>query len=70
VSVAAIVTAAVVLIISYRFGRTHAAWKHLQDAKRAVAVHRRHAWMHTLKLAMGTAALLVTLGIAAYDAGH
>jgi hypothetical protein len=70
VSIAIVLTAATVLVLGYHFGRTHAAWRDVHDAKRAVVVNRRHAWRHTARLVMGTAALLVTLAAAAYDVGH
>jgi hypothetical protein len=67
VSVATIITTATVMVLGYRAGRTHAAWKDVRDAKRAVAVNRRHAWRHTLTLTVGTAVVLVTLLAAGYD---
>jgi hypothetical protein len=69
VNVATILTAATVLVLGYRWGRTHAAWKDVHAAKRAVAVNRRHAWGHTIRLLLGAAALFATVAAAAYE-GH
>jgi hypothetical protein len=66
VSVASFLTAATVLVLGYRLGRTHAAWRDLRDAKRAISDSRRTAWRHTLVLAMGTVALLASLFVAGY----
>jgi hypothetical protein len=70
VSVATIVTAATVMALGYRAGRSHAAWKDVRDAKRAVAANRRAAWRHTVALTVGTAVVLVTLLAAGYDMSH
>ena len=67
VSVASLLTAATVLVLGYRLGRTHAAWRDVRAARRAVAVSRRLAWRHTAGLAVGGAALLVTLVAIGYD---
>jgi hypothetical protein len=69
VSVATVLTAATVLVYGYKFGRTHAAWKNVHNAKRAVVVNRTQAWARTVRLMVGTAALLVTFAAAAY-VGH
>jgi hypothetical protein len=70
VSVASVLTAATVLAIGYRAGRTHAAWRDVRSAKRAVVLNRRHAWGQTLRVFVGAVAILVTLAAVAYDAGH
>jgi hypothetical protein len=70
VSVASVLTAATVLALGYRAGRTHAAWRDVRSAKRAVTLHRRHAWGHTFRTVVGALAILVTLAVVAYDAGH
>jgi hypothetical protein len=67
VSVASLLTAATVLVLGYRLGRTHAAWRDVQAAKRAVVDSRRVAWRHTAGLALGSAAVLVTLFAIGYD---
>jgi len=67
VSVASILTATTVLVLGYRLGRTHAAWRDVRLAKQGVAASRRAAWRHTATLVMGTAAILVTLGFAGYQ---
>jgi hypothetical protein len=70
VSVAVVLTAAVVLVLGYRFGRAHASWKDVQNSRRSLTVNRRHAWRYTAQLFVGAAALLLTLVAAAYDIGH
>ena len=70
VSVATLLTAATVLLLGYRAGRTHAAWKDVRDARRALVVNRRHAWRHTARLLGATAAILVTLAAAGYGAAR
>ena len=70
VSVATVMTAATVIVIGYRIGRAHAAWRDVRSAKRAVTLHRRHAWGHTFRTVVGALAILVTLAVVAYDAGH
>jgi hypothetical protein len=64
VSLASLITVGTILVIGYRAGRTHAAWREHRDVKRAVKITRRTAWRHTVVLAMGTAALLFTLAAA------
>ena len=68
VSLATILTATTVILIGYRAGRTHAAWRDLRDAKRAVQLNRRHAWAHSVRLAATVLAVLATMLIAAYNA--
>ena len=70
VSVASVLTTATVLALGYRAGRTHAAWRDVRAAKRAVVANRRHAWGHTLGLLLAAAAILATLAAVAYGAGH
>jgi hypothetical protein len=67
VSVASVLTATTVLVLGYRLGRTHAAWRDVRSAKRSVSASRRAAWRHTVVLVAGAAALLVTLVAAGYD---
>ena len=67
VSVASLLTAATVLVLGYRLGRAHAAWRDVRAAKRAVTVTRRLAWRHTAGLAAGGLAVLVTLIAIGYD---
>ena len=61
VSVASLIMVGTMLVIGYRAGRTHAAWRDLKYAKQAVGGARRTAWRHTFVLTMGAIALLVTL---------
>ncbi|BCJ54955.1 hypothetical protein Asp14428_64300 [Actinoplanes sp. NBRC 14428] len=70
VSVATVVTAATVIMIGYRVGRAHAAWRDLRAAKRDVPAKRKIAWGHTRPLLLGALFLLATMVAAAYDAGH
>ena len=66
VGLATLITAATILILGYRAGRTHAAWRDLREAKKAVKGARRTAWRHVVVLTMGTVALLVTVLAAMY----
>jgi hypothetical protein len=67
VSVASVLTAATVLVLGYRLGRTHAAWRDVRSAKRSVSASRRAAWRQTLAVFLGAAAVLATLVAAGYD---
>ncbi|MEV4702546.1 hypothetical protein [Actinoplanes sp. NPDC049316] len=67
-SVATMITAATVLVIGYRAGRAHAAWRDLRAAKRDVPAKRKIAWGHLRPLLLGAAFLLATLIAAAYNA--
>jgi hypothetical protein len=70
VSVATVMTAAIVIVIGYRVGRAHAAWRDVRSAKRDVPVKRRVAWGQTRPLFFGALFLLFTFAVAAYDASH
>jgi hypothetical protein len=70
VSAASILTAATVLLLGYRVGRTHAAWRDVRTAKRSVAASRRHAWAHTIRLLAGALAILVTVAAATFEAAR
>jgi hypothetical protein len=70
VSVASIVTAAIVVVIGYRIGRAHAAWRDVRLAKHDVPVKRELAWGHTRPLLLGAFLLLLMFVVAAYSAGH
>jgi len=67
-SVATMITAVTVLMIGYRAGRAHAAWRDLRAAKRDVPAKRKLAWGHTRPLLLGGLLVLVSLIAAAYDA--
>ncbi|WP_148308174.1 hypothetical protein [Actinoplanes friuliensis] len=69
-SVAAVMTAATVIVIGYRLGRAHAAWRDLRSAKRDIPAKRKLAWGHTRPLVWGALFLLGTFVAAAYDAAH
>jgi hypothetical protein len=62
-------TTATVIVIGYRIGRAHAAWRDVRAAKRDLPAKRRIAWGHTVPLLFGGMFLLLTVA-AAYDAGH
>jgi hypothetical protein len=69
-SVAALMTAATVIVIGYRIGRAHAAWRDVRSAQRDVPAKRRIAWHHTRPLFLGGLFLLLTFAAAAYEASH
>jgi hypothetical protein len=70
VSVATVLTAATVILIGYRLGRAHAAWRDVRAVKRDVPAKRRIAWGHTRPLFFGSLLLLAIAVAAAYDASH
>jgi archaellum component FlaF (FlaF/FlaG flagellin family) len=70
VSVATVLTATAMIVVGYRAGRTHAAWKNVRTAKQAVRAGRRHAWRHTVVLLAGTVAVVATLLAAGFDLGR
>jgi small-conductance mechanosensitive channel len=67
VSVATVLTATTMIVLGYRAGRTHAAWKDVRAAKQAVRAGRKHAWRHTVVLAAGVIAVLAALLTAGID---
>ena len=67
VSVATVLTATTMIVLGYRAGRTHAAWKDVRAAKHAVRSSRKHAWRHTVVLLAGAVAVLATLLAAGFD---
>ena len=70
VSVATVMTAATVIVIGYRIGRAHAAWRDVRAAKRDLPAKRRIAWGQTMPLFVGGVFLLLTIAAAAHDAGR
>ena len=62
------ITAVTVLVIGYRAGRAHAAWRDLRAARRDVPAKRKIAWGHTRPLLLGGLLLFASLIAAAYDA--
>lgn len=66
VSVVSVLTATV-LVLGYRLGRTHAAWRDVRSARQAVVDSRKHAWRHTAQCTVGVLAVLVTLAIAGWN---
>jgi hypothetical protein len=63
-------TAATVIVLGYRIGRAHAAWREVRAARRDLPNKRRIAWGHTRPLILGAVFLLLTVTAAAYDASH
>jgi hypothetical protein len=70
VSVATVLTATAVIVAGHRAARTHAAAKEVRAARRAARITRRHAWVHTAQFLTGAVLILLTLFVAAYDAGR
>jgi len=72
VSIASVVTTATFLVLGYRFGRTHAAWRDVRAARRTIVLNRRRAVTSTVRtLAWGAAgAVVALLTIGAFLAGR
>jgi hypothetical protein len=70
VSIATVLTAATVIVIGYRIGRAHAAWRDVRSARRDLPAKRRTAWSQTRPLIFGAAFLVLTVLATAYDASH
>ena len=70
VSVTTVMTAATVIVIGYRIGRAHAAWRDVRATRRDLPNKRRIAWGHTRPLVFGAIFLLLTVTAAAYDAAR
>jgi hypothetical protein len=70
VSVASVLAAMGVLIIGYRVGRTHAAWKGIRVGQRAVRVAHRQAWGYTILMIFGALTLMAGLFYAGFDLSH
>ena len=70
-SIATVMTATVVaVVVGYRIGRAHAAWRDVRATRRDLPNKRRIAWGHTRPLIFGAIFLLLTVTAAAYDAAH
>ncbi|MFI7600521.1 hypothetical protein [Actinoplanes sp. NPDC049681] len=69
-SVATVMTATTVIVIGYRVGRAHAAWRDVRAAKRDLPAKRKTAWSHTRPLLLGALFMVATFVTAAYDAAH
>jgi hypothetical protein len=67
VSVAIVLTAAAVVFIGFRLGRTSAAWRDVRNARRDVPVKRRAAWRHTRGATTGVVVLIAVLAAAIND---
>jgi hypothetical protein len=70
VSVASVLTAATVIVLGYRAGRTHAAWRDVRSAKRSVLVNRRYAWSHTIRMVVSGLAILAAIATITYVAAR
>jgi hypothetical protein len=67
VSVAIVLTAAAVVLIGFRLGRTSAAWRDVRNARRDVPVKRRVAWRYTRGATGGLLVLIAVLAAAVND---
>ncbi|MFI5931051.1 hypothetical protein [Actinoplanes sp. NPDC051494] len=70
VGVATVLTAASILMIGYRVGRTHAAFRDLRAARRDIPGKRKMFWGLARPLILGGLFLLTTFIVAAYNAAH
>jgi acetyl esterase/lipase len=70
VSVAAALTAATVIVVGYRLGRTHSAWRALHDARQALRTTRRDALSHTVSFVAGSVLILAMLFVAGFNAAR
>ena len=70
VSVAAVLTAATVIVVGYRLGRTHSGWRDVHDARRAVRSTRRDALFHTIQFLTSAVLILGMLFAAAFNAAR
>lgn len=62
---AALLTAAVVSVLGYRIGRTHAVWRDVRKNRQSLRVTRREAWSRTVHIAAATALAVAALLTAA-----
>ena len=70
VIVAVVLTAATVLVVGYRLGRTHSAWRDVHDARRALRATRRDALASTVQFITASVIILGTLFAAAFGAAR
>jgi hypothetical protein len=70
VSVAVVLTAATVIVVGYRFGRTHSAWRALHDARQALRTTRRDALAHTVQFIASAVLIMAMLFAAAFNAAR
>ncbi|MEU4241385.1 hypothetical protein [Actinoplanes sp. NPDC026619] len=70
VSVAAVLTAATVIVVGYRLGRTHSAWRDVHNARRALRSTRRDALAQTVQFISASVIILATLFAAAFNAAR
>jgi len=70
VSVASVLCAVGVLVIGYRVGRSHAAWKGIRVGTRTARVAHRQAWGYTILMIAGALPLAAGLFYAGYDMSH
>jgi hypothetical protein len=55
------------MLVAYRVGRTHAAWREVRSARFSVRTGRRLAWSHTARLAAGIAMVIAGLLMAGFE---
>jgi hypothetical protein len=67
-ALAALVTAAVVAVVGYRVGRTHAVWRDVRKARQSLRTTRHEAWTRTVHIAAATALTVAALLTAAVGA--
>ncbi len=66
----AMLTAATVIVVGYRLGRSHASWRDVREAKRAVRTSRRDALSHTAQFVAGGVLLLAMVFMVAWNLGR
>ena len=66
----AMMTAATVIVVGYRSGRTKSPWRRMHDLRQAARVTRRHARGHTARFLAALVVVLAALFAAAYEAGY
>ncbi|MEV6595453.1 hypothetical protein AB0M36_01160 [Actinoplanes sp. NPDC051346] len=69
-SVATVIATVAVILISYRAGRAHAAWRDVRATRRDVPAKRKIAWGHTRPVLLGALFIVATLFAAAFQAGR
>jgi hypothetical protein len=70
VSVAILLTAATVIVVGYRLGRSHASWRDVRTARRAVRASRRDALSHTAQVVAGGVVFMAMVFLAAWNLGR
>jgi hypothetical protein len=65
-----VLTAATVIVVGYRSGRTHAAWRDMSKARRAMRATRHIALHETVPFIAGTMIVLATLFTLGFSAAR